>query len=398
MKLNIVVVQPTSLCNLDCRYCYVPDRRNKARMSDEVLATVIRKVLTSHLVDRQVQFLWHAGEPLLAGKDFYRRVIELVNQLNHRQVHVEQAIQTNATLIDDGWCDLFKTHSFKVGVSIDGPAFLHDAQRRNWGGGHSHVKAMQGYRMLRKHGIETGAICVLTKESLKHPEAIIEFFVENGFTSIAFNAEETENQNLRSSLDDNLEEVITDYRRFMGTVFDLQQKKYPHLRIRELTRIFSVLAIKRRNPDYYRIAPEIPPFGMITIQRNGDISPYCPEFAGAISPEYNNFTIGNILTNDIDDLPNAPMFLKISQDVEKSISMCAASCRYFDICGSAPLSNKYSENKTLLSTETVSCKLTYQVLSEVLLEKASLQRSVPPLSSTEIASSEVPLAPALRQT
>lgn len=371
MKLSIVVVQPTSLCNLNCRYCYVPNRRDKTLMSDEVLGAVMGKVLASNLVKGYVQFLWHAGEPLLAGKNFYNKMLALVNQLNRRKIKVDQTIQTNATLIDDEWCDLFKTNNFHVGVSIDGPAFLHDLQRKNWSGGSTHAKAMAGYRLLSKHGLESGALCVLTKESLKYPEPILEFYAENGFKSVAFNPEETENYNLKSSLADGLDETFDAYRGFMEIIFDLQQKRYPHLRVREMGRVFEVLAKKRRYPNYYRIPPEIPPLNMITIQKNGDMSPYCPEFAGAPSVEYNNFVIGNILTDDIDDLPNSPNFIKIRQDVERSIAMCASSCRYFDLCGSAPLSNKYSENKTLLSTETVSCKLTYQITSDVMIAKAS---------------------------
>ncbi len=370
MNINIVVVQPTSLCNLNCRYCYVPNRRDKNRMSDEVLESVIKKVLSSTLVKGRVQFLWHAGEPLLAGKNFYRNMVAIVNQYNDRGINVEQVLQTNATLIDDEWCDFFKKNNFHVGVSIDGPDFLHDSERQYWSGRPSHAKAMAGYKLLSKYGIQSGALCVLTRESLKYPELIFEFFVENGFKSIAFNPEETENFNLKSSLENDLESTIKDYRRFMGVVFDLQQKKYPHIKVREMAKVFNILAEKRRNPNYYRIPAEIPPLNMITIQKNGDISPYCPEFAGAVSLEYNNFIIGNILTDSIDDLPHSKWFIKIRRDVEKSISMCASSCKYFDLCGSAPLSNKYSENKTLLSTETVSCKLTYQITSDVMIEKA----------------------------
>lgn len=339
-------------------------------MSDEVLEAAISKALNSKLVRNRIQFLWHAGEPLLAGIDFYKRVIELVKQHNNNGIRVEHSIQTNATLIDDEWCMFFKEHDFKVGVSIDGPAFLHDAQRQNWANKPSHAKAMAGYSHLRKHNIRPGALCVLTKEALKYPELIMEFFASNGFTSLGFNPEEIENDNDSSSLNDEFDETIQLYRHFMSTVFDLQQTKYPQLRIREIVRVLRVLAHKRHHPDFVRVPPEIPPMSMLTIRRDGEISPYCPEFAGATSVEYDNFVIGNILVDELDNLASKPEFIRIRRDVDHSISLCAQECRYFDLCGSAPLSNKYSENGSLASTETQYCKLDHQILTDVIVEKA----------------------------
>lgn len=370
MKLSIVVIQATGLCNLNCRYCYLPNRREKDKMPDSILSTTIKKVLESELVQDRIEFLWHAGEPLLAGIDFYQRAVELVKQYNSREIIIRQKLQTNALSINDEWCKFFLENKFAVGVSIDGPAFLHDANRKDWGGHSSHAKAMNGYELLKKYRINAGALCVLTKESLKYPEEIITFFAENGFPSVGFNLEEAENANEKSSLENDLEGSIKDLRRFMSVAFDLQQNKYPHLRIREMSRVYEILAEKRRNTNFYRIPPEIPPLNMLTIQKNGDITTYCPEFAGAKSVEYNNFVIGNILTDELYNLHTSPWFVKLANDVKKSIEMCASSCRYFDLCGSAPISNKYSENKTLLSTETVSCKLTYQVMPDVFIEKA----------------------------
>lgn len=370
MQLKIVVIQPTSLCNLNCRYCYVPGRRDRRIMNDEILETIFERTLSSNLVRDRVQFLWHAGEPLLAGKDFYRRAVDFATKHNSRGLKVDFTIQTNATLIDDEWCELFNEHKFHIGVSIDGPAFLHDRQRQNWAGGSSHAKAMAGYEVLRRHSIRSGALCVLTRESLEYPYEILEFFVKHGFSSIGFNPEETENDNQQSSLDADYEHIVQLYRNFVQTVFKLQRTTYPQLRIREISRVFRVLAEKRKNPHYYRIPPEIPPLSMITINRDGEISPYCPEFAGATSTTYNNFIIGNIALDTIDALPKSQWFVKLRQDVEKSIEMCASSCRYFDLCGSAPLSNKFSENGTLLSTQTKSCRLDYQVLSDVLIQEA----------------------------
>src|SRR3954454_3780233 len=142
--ISLVVLQPTSLCNLNCRYCYVPERMNASVMDDQTLELAIGKVLRSSLTAPSVEFLWHAGEPLTVGMGFYRRACDFVKMHNQRQLRVRQTIQTNATLIDRDWCQFFADEKFGLGVSVDGPEFLHDKQRSNWSGRGSHKKVMRG--------------------------------------------------------------------------------------------------------------------------------------------------------------------------------------------------------------------------------------------------------------
>ena len=38
-RIQLLVVQPTPFCNIDCRYCYLPDRTNKAVVAEATLAS-----------------------------------------------------------------------------------------------------------------------------------------------------------------------------------------------------------------------------------------------------------------------------------------------------------------------------------------------------------------------
>jgi len=62
--LALLVIQPTPYCNLDCDYCYLPDRNNRSRLDLELLDPILEKVLSSPFIDRDFTLLWHAGEPL----------------------------------------------------------------------------------------------------------------------------------------------------------------------------------------------------------------------------------------------------------------------------------------------------------------------------------------------
>ena len=90
-------------------------------MSDDVLAWALRRAFSSGLVGEKIDILWHAGEPLIVGTDFYWNASRKIAEFNVNSVRVSQCLQTNGTLIDARWCDLFKSCDVKVGVSSRWP-------------------------------------------------------------------------------------------------------------------------------------------------------------------------------------------------------------------------------------------------------------------------------------
>ena len=131
--VRLLVVQPTPYCNLDCDYCYLPDRGDRTQLSLELLEVAVERVLDSPYFEGQFTLLWHAGEPLMAPIAFYDQASARLRQLLERRglpaSTIVQSLQTNATVINGDWCDCFERNDIHVGVSMDGPAFLHDAHR-----------------------------------------------------------------------------------------------------------------------------------------------------------------------------------------------------------------------------------------------------------------------------
>ncbi|SHN88901.1 uncharacterized protein SAMN05660350_04892, partial [Geodermatophilus obscurus] len=284
-RTELVVVQPTSLCNLNCTYCYVPGRRVATRMTFEALEAVCKKVLESELVKDEIEFLWHAGEPLLAGIEFYERALNFMATYNKRGLRIRNNIQTNGTLLDSRWANFLATHGFSVGVSIDGPSFLHDMQRVRWSGTGSHAATLRGVQELRRHGIRPGALCVLTRAALQSPEELFDFFLDNDFSAVAFNVEEVENANRTTSLhpDEGNNSVVAEYTDFTRRLFD---RWWPHrskIRIREFHDLGQVFAAHRVDETYSREVFETSPLRILTIHRDGNISTFSPEFAGSVA-------------------------------------------------------------------------------------------------------------------
>ena len=153
---NIMLKPAGSLCNLDCAYCYYLDKAEiyggrEPRMSLEMLERVVRDYIAANDVP-EVQFVWHGGEPLVLGLDFYRRAMEFQQKYAcGKKVH--NSLQTNGTLITREWAPFFRENDFLLGVSLDGPREIHDKFRRDRGGAPTFDKVLRGLELLDAEGI-----------------------------------------------------------------------------------------------------------------------------------------------------------------------------------------------------------------------------------------------------
>ncbi len=169
-------------CNLKCEYCYYLGKEKVLKqqatlMPEEILDLYIKQNIEMHGKEAVIEFAWHGGEPMLAGLDFYEKVIRLQQRYGaDRNVH--NSIQTNGTLITDEWCEFFKEHKFDIGVSIDGPEKLHNAYRKRNNGEGSFEETMRGIKLLQKHEIPFSALTTVNNINMEHPLHVYRFLRE----------------------------------------------------------------------------------------------------------------------------------------------------------------------------------------------------------------------------
>ena len=131
--INIMIKPASSACNMACSYCFYRDvaaHREQAfegMISLEDMEQVVRAGM--EYAEHICSFAFQGGEPTLAGLDFYRRVVELQKKYARPGVAVHNAIQINGYLIDEEWAAFFAENHFLVGLSLDGPAELHNLNR-----------------------------------------------------------------------------------------------------------------------------------------------------------------------------------------------------------------------------------------------------------------------------
>lgn len=187
-----VMAKPTgSVCNIDCAYCFYlekealyPERNTNWRMSDETLENYIRQHIEAQSGD-SVTFAWQGGEPTMMGLPFFYRVIELCKKYAGGK-KIAHALQTNGMLLDDAWARFFAEHHFLVGLSIDGPAQLHDRYRVNRAGKGTHEKVMAAMSLLKAHRVEFNTLTVVGKHNVEHAREVYEFLLAAGSRYMQF--------------------------------------------------------------------------------------------------------------------------------------------------------------------------------------------------------------------
>jgi uncharacterized protein len=308
---------------------------------------------TTHLAeslakyDKAVTIIWHGGEPLSCGLKSFSELVQPLIYLEECG-KIRHAIQTNATLLNESWCDFFISHQFKVGISIDGPEWA-NFNRVDWSDKGAFSKTLKGIAYLKNAAIDFHIIAVIGNQSLNRAKELYEFFCELGCTSVGINIEEREGANQSREVCDDSRVTC-----FWQDLFEAWQAK-PMIRIREFDYVISwmnaVCSDQIESKSFARNLDIFP-----TIGWNGDVVVLSPELLGAKCLYYDNFTIGNINKEPLDRIISRAQSAKYVSDFLNGVRSCKELCPYFSFCGGGQASNKYYELGLTSGTETSYCR------------------------------------------
>jgi uncharacterized protein len=362
--IDLLVVQPTPFCNIDCKYCYLPDRNSKAVVAPQTLRNLFSQVFASGWVQNCLSVVWHAGEPMVLPVAFYRDAFAMIESLRPRDLSVVHSFQTNGTLIDEAWCTFFTEAKVNLGVSIDGPRHLHDRNRVTRSGHGTFDRAIAGIRLLRRRGVPFHVISVLSSASMSAPQEMFDFYVAEGIEQVCFNVEESEGDHVSESFGDSGAEVA--YYGFLSEFWRASTAAPGKITfLREIEQALQQV-IRPKEAAFRNQLVE--PFAITSMDWAGNISTFSPELLGLKNPAYDDFLLGNINRDALVDLPRRPVFARMLADIGAGVAMCRDSCEYFSVCGGGEPVNKLAENGSFASTETTYCRLTKMRTTDLVLD------------------------------
>ncbi|MDI6719833.1 MAG: anaerobic sulfatase maturase [Methanomicrobiales archaeon] len=337
-----VMAKPTGAqCNLDCAYCFFlkkerlyPD--SNFRMTDAVMEAYIRQTIEGHRVPR-VTIAWQGGEPTLMGLDFYRRSVDVQKKYRKPGTLIENTFQTNGVLLDDAWCQFFHDNHFLIGLSMDGPAELHDIYRRDKSGHGTFERVLDAALLLQKHKVEFNILCTVNRRNADHPLDVYRFFRDElGVQYIQF-IPIVERNSERGYQEGN---TVTDrsvrpdqWGRFLIGIFDEWIR-------RDVGRMF-VLNFDGALAGWLGMAGTVCIFGPtcglgVALEHNGDLYS-CDHF---VEPRY---YLGNILQTPLTELVASEKQRAFGRAKRDTLPLYCRECEFMAICNGECPKNRFLE-------------------------------------------------------
>ncbi|WP_346733127.1 anaerobic sulfatase maturase [Trabulsiella odontotermitis] len=307
----------SSRCNLKCRYCYYLDKPKNEVMDDATLESFIRQQIDAQ-PGKDVQFAWQGGEPTLCGLDFFRRVVALQMQYaDGKRIH--NAFQTNGILITDAWCRFFHDNDWLVGISLDGPADLHDTWRVNRSGKPTHFKVMEAIARLVAHRVDFNLLTVVNRQNSQHAERVYRYLRRQGTPFIQFIPLMELDKNGEPSAESVTAEAWGD---FLTTVFDVWVREDVG---RTYVQLFdSTLGAWSGYPSQMCAQSETCGHAF-ALEANGDVY-QCDHFV------YPQHRLGNIHHTTLAEMNRSPAAIAFGENKKSLLPQACQECHMRQLC------------------------------------------------------------------
>lgn len=361
-RINCIFLKPTLCCNLKCDYCYSYLKLDKSRLENVMSLSTIERVISEYMKTavadnhQNINLVWHGGEPLLVGLDFFKKCIEIEKRYAKSRIKINNYIQTNGVLVDEKWAKFFKENGFSVGVSIDGPRKVNDLHRNDEKGKSNFNSILKGIKILQEKGVPTGALSVITEKNYIYVNEIFNFFQELGLPLVDFTP-------CLYYRDDslNLSPTPEHFGEFLIAIFDLWKanpKKFNITFLDDLSK--KVKEYKGNIQEPYTTNCELSGQcgRQLTIMPNGDVYP-CECL---INIDY--MKLVNINESTLSEILKSDSFENFKRIVNQLNESCF-KCKYFKICKGGCLHRRLPE-RTTIAGKDYHCQSKKMIIEHIL--------------------------------
>lgn len=180
VPLRQFVLKIHSRCDLACDHCYMYQHADQSWLTRPrimTMATLTRAAarIAEHVrVHRvpEILVVLHGGEPLLAGHERLADMARALRAALDEHCAVDVRVQTNAMLLDTGFCAIFREFGITVGISLDGDRASNDRHRRYADGRGSYDQAVRAISLVRREIPDLYAGLLCTIDVLNDPLAV----------------------------------------------------------------------------------------------------------------------------------------------------------------------------------------------------------------------------------
>jgi uncharacterized protein len=342
--VSLMIKPASSNCNLRCKYCFYHDLAScrempsHGMMSLDTLENILKKAF-DFADGSMVVINFQGGEPLLAGKDFFRGFSEMLPRLNPKRSAVHVGIQTNGTLIDEEWCDIFLKNRYLVGLSLDGDAVT-NLLRIDAKGEDTFEKAYSAAKLLQSKKVDFNILTVITKPVVDNISRVYSFFRKNKFKYLQFipclkplglpkadtpesfyeNGDEAEHM-MEAEQDFHINSE--DYEIFLKKAFSLYTRDYIDGRYTSI-RLFDNFVRLAHSQRAEQCGMNGHCTHQYVIEADGEVYPcdfYCTD----------ECSLGNILDTDFAKLERHPKAIKFIEESLGIEDKCK-ECNYYRLC------------------------------------------------------------------
>ncbi len=325
LKPSAVYLNPTERCNLNCDYCYIPEKMRKSgkHMSQAELLDALA-ILKSYFKKTMPkgslpQVVFHGSEPMLSREAVFAAIEQYQDDFRF-------GLQTNATLLDDSAIDFLTSHNVGIGVSLDGhTAEVADRTRRNWSGEGSFSKILAAMERLRGYP-GYNVICTVTSQNMRSLVKLVDFFHAYEVPVCMLNPVRCTQQGAR-----NIKPTDAQLAKYYLAALDRSYQLYQKTERKLVVANFANVLVGIIAPTARRLMCDISPCGggrcFFALSARGDMFP-CSEFIGL--PDFKG---GNIFTDDIEKVLASEAFGKVTGRKVEDIEPCR-HCAIRHFCGS----------------------------------------------------------------
>lgn len=322
LKSSVLVKPVSADCNLHCDYCFYLEKAalypqtNRHRMSGEVLETLIQQMMQR--TNGAVSIAWQGGEPTMAGLDFFKQVVELEKKYGRPKQIVSNALQTNGVLLNEAWAQFLSQYKFLVGLSLDGPAELHDYYRKTKNRRASFDLIYPKIALLKKYQVAFNILMVVNNITINYPHALYNFLIENKIGYVQFiSAVELEKDGTLAPFSMPAEK----YGDFLCTIFDLWYNDgNPRLSDRMFDTFLSHLITGDNNMCFFRSSCDT----YLVVEASGDV--YTCDFF--VEP---GWEVGNLMEHPLWELERTALRQQFAAQKSK-LPVACSSCEWQQYC------------------------------------------------------------------